>query len=62
MDRRSFLATGATVALLPLTEAPAIAAVVTRTQYHTGGQSRSGSPQFDHFSLLVHCVEDRIPP
>ncbi len=27
MDRRSFLATGATVALLPLTEAPAIAAV-----------------------------------
>jgi uncharacterized protein (DUF885 family) len=28
MDRRSFLATGATVALLPLTEAPALAAVV----------------------------------
>jgi len=26
MDRRSFLATSATVALLPLTEAPAIAA------------------------------------
>jgi uncharacterized protein (DUF885 family) len=30
MDRRSFLATGATVALLPLTETPAIAAVVTK--------------------------------
>lgn len=28
MDRRSFLATGATVALLPFTEAPALAAVV----------------------------------
>ena len=27
MDRRAFLATGATVALLPLTEAPGIAAV-----------------------------------
>src|SRR3954469_7049445 len=27
MDRRTFLATGATVALLPLTEAPALAAV-----------------------------------
>ena len=30
MDRRSFLATGATVALLPLTETPSIAAVVTK--------------------------------
>ena len=30
MDRRSFLATGATVALLPLTEAPALAAVGAR--------------------------------
>jgi uncharacterized protein (DUF885 family) len=30
MDRRSFLATGATVALLPLTEAPAFAAVATK--------------------------------
>ena len=29
MDRRSFLATGATVALLPLTEAPALAVVAT---------------------------------
>ena len=28
MDRRSFLATGATVALIPLIEAPAFAAVV----------------------------------
>jgi uncharacterized protein (DUF885 family) len=31
MDRRSFLATAATVALLPLTETPAIAAVANRT-------------------------------
>ena len=30
MDRRSFLATGATVALLPLTETPAIAAVASK--------------------------------
>jgi uncharacterized protein (DUF885 family) len=30
MDRRAFLATGATIALLPLTEAPAIAAVTTK--------------------------------
>ncbi len=30
MDRRSFLATGATIALLPLTEAPALAAVTTK--------------------------------
>src|SRR4051794_39310499 len=30
MDRRSFLATGATVALLPLTEAPAFAAIAAR--------------------------------
>src|SRR5690242_14154891 len=30
MDRRSFLATGATAALLPLTEAPAIGAVVSK--------------------------------
>src|SRR6476659_413678 len=30
MDRRSFLATGATLALLPLTEAPAFAAVTSK--------------------------------
>src|SRR6478672_552868 len=31
MDRRSFLATGATAALLPLTEAPALTAAVSRS-------------------------------
>ena len=30
MDRRSFLATSATVALLPLAEAPALAAVTSK--------------------------------
>ena len=42
MDRRSFLATGATVALLPLTEAPAFAAA-----RQGGQQGRAHEPLFE---------------
>ena len=50
MDRRSFLAAGATVALLPLTEAPALAAVATK-----GG---SGDARLNQ--LFEQIFEERV--
>ena len=47
MDRRSFLATGATVALLPLAEAPAISAVT--------GRAGSGDARLNQLVRYAHA-------
>ena len=49
MDRRAFLATGATVALLPLTEAPALAAV-----------TRPGASDARLNHLFEHIFQERV--
>ncbi|HEX8842007.1 MAG TPA: DUF885 family protein, partial [Sphingomicrobium sp.] len=50
MDRRSFLATGATVALLPLTETPALAAVA----------AKSGSGDAKLNALFEEIFQERV--
>ena len=58
MDRRSFLATGATLALLPLTEAPALAAIAAKRRAAT----RSSTPCSRTSSRSGCAIRPSSPP